>query len=87
MTFSGGSAGRGNIFSVGIDGSGFTNMVSFTGTSGADPGANPYGGLTLVGTTLYGMTANGGSNGKGNIFSVGIDGSNFSCDQLTGSGY
>ena len=36
----------------------------------ADPanGSRPYGSLTLVGTTLYGMTSQGGANGKGTIF-------------------
>jgi len=36
----------------------------------ADPanGSRPYGSLTLVGTTLYGMTGYGGANNKGTIF-------------------
>ncbi len=32
------------------------------------------GGLTLVGSTLYGMTRNGGAYGDGNIFSVPLAG-------------
>ncbi|NCC58217.1 MAG: hypothetical protein EOM17_11385, partial [Synergistales bacterium] len=40
-------------------------------------GSYPYGDLTLVGDTLYGMTPFGGANDTGIIFSVGVDGSNF----------
>ena len=77
MTFQGGSSGIGNVFSVGADGSGFQNLLSFSGTGGAFPGEYPRGSLTLIGTTLYGMTAQGGSGGIGNIFSVGTNGSGF----------
>ena len=37
----------------------------------------PLGSLTLSGTTLYGTTDGGGVNHRGNIFSVGIDGSDY----------
>ncbi len=72
-----GGGGFGNVFSVGTDGSGFQNLLSFTGTGGAASGAYPYGSLTLSGTTLYGITQQGGSHGDGNVFSVGIDGSGY----------
>jgi autotransporter-associated beta strand protein/uncharacterized repeat protein (TIGR03803 family) len=72
-----GSSGEGNVFSVGVNGSGFRNLLSFSGTSGAYLGAYPYGSLTLSGTTLYGMTDSGGSSGDGNLFSVGINGSGY----------
>src|SRR5580692_3899348 len=55
----------------------FTNLASFTGTGGTSSGGNPRGDLTLSGTTLYGMTPNGGSNGYGNIFSIGSNGGGF----------
>jgi uncharacterized repeat protein (TIGR03803 family) len=77
MTLGGGSSGKGNLFSVGTDGSGFKNLLSFSGTSGVYPGLQPWGSLILSGTTLYGMTKEGGSSGDGNIFSVGINGSGF----------
>ena len=47
-----------------------TTLVSFNYANGA----NPLGSLTLNGSTLYGMTNNGGANGYGNIFSIPVDG-------------
>ena len=54
----------------------FTNLLSFTGSGGAYPGQVPQD-LTLSGTTLYGMTAGGGSSGDGTVFSIGTNGSGF----------
>ncbi len=76
-TFRGGADGDGNIFSVGVNGSNYQNLLSFTGTSGAASGLDPLGSLLLSGTILYGMTPLGGAYGIGNIFSVGIDGSSY----------
>ena len=71
MTLDGGTDRYGNIFSVGIDGSGFQNLYSFTG--GAD-GGYPYGDLTFSGGTLFGMTSAGGNgvgtNGDGTVFAL-----------------
>ena len=68
----------GNIFSIGIDGTSYQNLDSFTGTGGSASGSLPQlGSLTASGTTLYGMTAYGGVNGIGNIFSIGSDGSDY----------
>ncbi|MCX6766874.1 MAG: cadherin domain-containing protein [Candidatus Moranbacteria bacterium] len=74
MTEGGGSASLGIIYSIGLDGSNFTILHSFTG--GTTDGANPYGSLTLSadGNTLYGMTSNGGSANKGVIFSMATTG-------------
>ena len=71
--------GDGNVFSVGINGTDYQNLVSFTGTGGSAFGLQPFGSLTLVGTTLYGMTRQGGPINKnaGNIFSVGTNGTNY----------
>ncbi len=55
----------------------FKTLVSFTGTGGTASGVNAYCDLTLSGTTLYGMTHNGGANYDGNIFSVGTNGTNY----------
>ena len=74
MTEGGGTTGDGNIFSIGTDGSGFQNLLSFSGTNGQYPA---FGNLAISGTTLYGMTRNGGTAGDGNIFSVGTNGSGF----------
>ena len=68
----------GVVFSINTDGTGFTNLYTFTGgTDGGDPEA----GLVLSGDTLYGTTANGGPNGlngSGVVFSVKTDGTGFS---------
>ena len=53
----------------------FNLLKSFTG--GASDGALPYGSLILSGSTLYGMTSQGGSSGSGTIFSIDISGSGF----------
>ena len=85
MTLNGGN-GHGNIFSVGTNGTNYENLVSFTGTGGTASGASPDFTLTLSGTTLYGMTRNGG-NGHGNIFSVGTNGLNYeNLVSFTGTG-
>ena len=87
MTESGGAGGCGNIFSVGTNGTSYKNLVSFTGSSGTATGLVPNGSLTLSGSTLYGMTAGGGANGDGNIFSVGTDGTSYkNLVSFTGSG-
>ena len=75
MTPSGGSNGVGTLFSINTDGSGFGLLHSFGG--GTSDGANPFGSLTLSGSTLYGMTRDGGNSDNGTLFSIGTDGSNF----------
>ena len=78
----GGSSGNGTVFAVDTDGTGFTNLHSFTdldtatSTTNSD-GANPYGGLTLSGRTLYGTAYDGGSSGNGTVFAVNTDGTAF----------
>ena len=66
----------GTIFSMNIDGSGFSLLHTFTG--GASDGAEPWGSLTLVGSRLYGMTNVGGPDDKGTIFAIDTDGTDFS---------
>ncbi len=86
ITCYGGANGDGNIFSVGTNGTNYQNLVSFTGTGGAAPGEQPRGSLTLAGTTLYGMTKNGGANADGNIFSVATNGTDYqNLASLTGT--
>ena len=55
---SGGSAAEGSLFAVKTDGTGFTNLHSFTATSGSSfknsDGAVPLARLILSGATLYG---------------------------------
>jgi uncharacterized repeat protein (TIGR03803 family) len=70
----GGTNGNGTIFAVNTDGTGFTNLHSFT--AGAEVGYSGYGGyytnsdgygpaagLILSGNTLYGTAELGGTNG------------------------
>src|SRR5690242_12604205 len=71
----GGSFGKGTIFRINTDGSGFTNLYSFTGF--AYGGSDPATGLILSDNTFYG-TARGGSAGLGIIYKINLDGSGFS---------
>lgn len=84
MTIGGGSANAGTVFSMGVDGSGFSLLHSFTG--GIGDGGSPNDSLTLFGTTLYGMTGGGGSSGAGTVFAMNTDGSGFSLLHSFGSG-
>jgi uncharacterized repeat protein (TIGR03803 family) len=75
-TISGGAAngnGRGTVFKINVDGTGFAILHSF---SGAD-GAGLDGSLSVIGSTLYGTTSGGGDGNAGTIFSIGMDGSGF----------
>jgi uncharacterized repeat protein (TIGR03803 family) len=77
----GGTNGNGTIFAVNTDGTGFTNLYSFTATSGFfspnSDGANPLAGLILSGNTLYGTASAGGSSANGTVFAVNTDGMSF----------
>ena len=77
-TIYGGSAANGSVFRVNTDGTAFTNLHSFTLTSGSastnKDGANPYAGLILSGNTLYGAAFAGGFAGNGTVFAVNTDG-------------
>lgn len=75
MTWGGGVNGQGCIFKINTDGGGYTKLLDFNGTTN---GAFPMGSLTLSGNVLYGMTTNGGTNSKGCIFKINIDGSGYS---------
>jgi uncharacterized repeat protein (TIGR03803 family) len=63
----GGNSGHGTLFAIKTDGTGFTNLHSF---SGGSDGANPQAGLVLSGDTLYGTARGGGSAGVGTVFSL-----------------
>jgi uncharacterized repeat protein (TIGR03803 family) len=67
--YGGGSSGQGTVFAVNTDGTGFTNLHSFTYVS---DGANPRAGLILSGNTLYGTAYGGGSSGQGTVFSLSL---------------
>jgi uncharacterized repeat protein (TIGR03803 family) len=76
----GGTNGNGTLFAVNTNGTGFTNLYTFTATSGSNStnseGANPDS-LILSGNTLYGTTLFGGTNGNGTVFAVSTNGTGF----------
>ena len=72
-TSQGGSAGYGAVFAINADGTGFTNLHSFSGRDGATPWA----GLISLGNTLYGTTYFGGSSSNGTVFAINTDGTAF----------
>ena len=78
---SGGRYGNGTVFAVNTDGTAFTNLYSFTASSGPNytnsDGATPTAGLILLGSTLYGTAAGGGSSGAGTVFAVDTNGVGF----------
>ncbi len=80
-TRNGGANSNGTVFALNLDGSGFTNLHTFSAASGANAtnrdGANPGAGLILAGNTLYGTAENGGTNGNGTVFALNTDGSGF----------
>jgi uncharacterized repeat protein (TIGR03803 family) len=71
---SGGTNDSGTVFAVNTDGTDFTNMHTFSGSS---DGANPYGSLILLGSTLYGTASQGGSSNAGTIFAINTKGMGF----------
>jgi uncharacterized repeat protein (TIGR03803 family) len=81
-TFSGGASGNGTVFGVSTNGSGFTNLHSFTAATWSpdyinSDGAWPSAALVLAGNTLYSTAYSGGSSGGGTVFAVNTDGSGF----------
>jgi uncharacterized repeat protein (TIGR03803 family) len=60
----GGSNNLGYLFKLMPDGSGFLNLMNFTGLDGS----NPYGSLILENNFLYGMTSKGGVGNLGTVF-------------------
>lgn len=74
MTVGGGAGSLGTVFRVKPDGSDFSVLMDMMD----DPnGAWGYGSLVLDGTTLYGMTNNGGEDNRGTIFKIETDGSGY----------
>ena len=82
----GGTNGRGTVFRIAFDGTGFQVLHHFSATvtdtttglpENAD-GATPLGGLTDGGDGFfYGTTAQGGADGGGVIYAIPADGSSF----------
>src|SRR5450759_1188805 len=77
--YDGGSSGNGTVFKVNPDGTGFTNLHSFTALSNStnSDGAYPEAGLILSGNTLYGTAISRGSSGDGTVVAVNTNGTGF----------
>ncbi len=77
----GGASGNGTIFAVNTDGTGFTNLHSFTAllspSATNSDGSHPYAALMLSENTLYGTASQGGSSGDGTVFALNTDGTGF----------
>ena len=61
-----GGLGDGTVFSMPVGGGTPTRLFTFDGTNGE----SPWGSLILSGSTLYGMTHEGGTNGDGTVFAL-----------------
>jgi uncharacterized repeat protein (TIGR03803 family) len=72
-TAAGGSFGRGTVFQINPDGSGFSIIKSFAGPDGM----LPLGPVTWSDGVLYGTTESGGAWTNGTVFSLLPDGSGF----------
>jgi uncharacterized repeat protein (TIGR03803 family) len=89
--FGGGNFGRGTVFAMNTDGTGFTNLHSFTAapapTYTNSDGNRPRAGLSFSGSTLYGTTSDGGLD-NGTVFKLKTDGTGFTVlHSFTASGY
>ena len=73
-TAMGGAANHGVLFKIKPDGTGFTKLLDFSGTSNA---SDPQGSLIFDGIFFYGVTYTGGTNNEGVIFKIKSDGSGY----------
>lgn len=72
----GGTEGKGGIFRIKTDGTGYQVLHEFTSATGG--GSLPVGTILIASNgKLYGVCASGGTNGDGALFSVDTTGSNF----------
>lgn len=84
ITVVGGTGGNGTVFRINTDGTDFTNLHSFTtmatninGIYTNGDGAQPNGGVIVLGNTLYGTASLGGVSGDGIVFAMNTDGTGF----------
>ena len=73
-TQQGGTNGFGTVFSIGTNGTNYTRLRSFTNSP---DGNGPLSGVVVLGNTLYGTTASGGTNNNGVLYSLGTNGANY----------
>jgi uncharacterized repeat protein (TIGR03803 family) len=78
-TSQGGTYNNGVIYSISTNGTGFTNLYTFSAMSSGknSDGANPEDSLTVSGNTLYGTAYDGGTAGNGTVFSINTNGTGF----------
>jgi uncharacterized repeat protein (TIGR03803 family) len=79
-TADGGGEGRGSVFQINTNGTGYSVIQSFNGEASpptVSDGANPFGNLTLVGNTLYGTAFQEGILGAGTVFGLNTNGTGF----------
>lgn len=86
VTQGGGTSLDGVVFALNTDGTGFTNLYSFSPTIPVPPtgstrtntdGAQPDQTLVLSSNTLFGTTRSGGLHGQGTVFRINTDGTGF----------
>lgn len=68
MTYQGGSFGKGTIFKINMNGTGYAILHSFAGAT--SDGSFLENSLILKNSILYGTTVNGGASSKGILFSL-----------------
>jgi uncharacterized repeat protein (TIGR03803 family) len=73
-TYGGGLLGGGTVFALGINGLGFTNLVSFDLNVNPNSPEEPQASVVLAGNTLYGTTWWGGGSDHGTIYYVATNG-------------
>ncbi len=73
-TTSGGSSGRGALFKLNTNGTGYAVLHSFTNSP---DGATPRAGMVLNAATLYGTTEYGGTHGNGTVFKLNTNGTGY----------
>jgi uncharacterized repeat protein (TIGR03803 family) len=74
MTSGGGANSMGTIFKINPNGTGYTDLLDFSGTTN---GNHPCGSLIYDGTYLYGTTNNGGTSNMGVVFKIKTDGTGY----------
>ena len=72
--FDGGDFGKGYIYKIKNDNSGYEVLLNF---DGENTGSNPCGSLIMDGTELYGVAMWGGQHDKGVIYKINTDGTGF----------
>ena len=69
--YSGGNSNDGTVFAILTNGTGFTNLHTFTNRS---DGAGPDAVLAMSGNFLYGTAASGGDSSEGTVFAINTNG-------------